>query len=206
MTILHMNELRTLRGDIPGSSCSLWEQQVRKSLVFRWHAALVHRAKYLRERSAKAGTGRRNVVNLATFDTRQRYKPPDHIMCPGVGCTAIEFTSAVSAELQWWPTAPLRAWAVSALGHAAGDTAQDHWPQVAQRCADMSLLQMREWAEMRVTAIRKGTMAATQRDTQDGAEGPTSVVVLMGDREFLPCDDEVRVADLYTYGVHTGDA
>ena len=127
-------------------------------------------------------------------------------MCPGVGCTATEFTSAVSAELQWWPTAPLRAWAVSALGRAAGDTAQDHWPQVADRCADMSLLQMRQWAVMRVAAIWKGTMAATWKDTQDWTEGPTSVVVLMGDREFLPYDDEVRVADLYTCGVHTDDA
>ena len=125
-----------------------WEQHARQSLIFQWHTASALRSKYLRERSTKVGTGRRNVVNLATFDTRQRYKPPERIACPGVGCTATEFISAVSAELQWWPTAPLRAWAVSALGRAAGDTAQDHWPQVAQRCADMSLLQMRQWAEM----------------------------------------------------------
>ena len=59
---------------------------------------------------------------------------------------------------------------------------------------------------MRVAAIWKGTMAATWKDTQDWTEGPTSVVVLMGDREFLPYDDEVRVADLYTCGVHTDDA
>ena len=103
-------------------------------------------------------------------------------------------SSAVFAELQWWPTAPLRAWAVSALGHAAGDTAQDHWLQVAEWCSRMFLLQMRKWAVVRVAAIRKGAMAAARTDTQDGAEGLTQVVALMGDKGFLPCDDEVRVA------------
>ena len=137
------------------------------------------------------------MVNLATFDARKRYKHPEHLTCPGVGCTATEFVSAIAAELRWWPATPLRAWAVSALGHAAGDTAQDHWPPFAERCADMSLLQMRQWAEMRMAAIQKGI--------REYAEGADSMVVLMGDKEFLPCDDEVRVADLYTCGVHMGE-
>ena len=182
-----------------------WEQHARQSLIFQWHAASVHLSRYLRERSKKAGTGRRNIVNLATFDVRRRYKLQEHIACPGVGCTATEFISAVAAELHWWPTAPLRAWAISALGRATGDTAQDHWLTVAERCDDMSLLQMRQWAEMRITAIRKGTMAATRRGAQECTEGAASVVILMGDKEFLPCDDEVRVADVYTCGVHTGE-
>ena len=31
-----------------------------------------------------------------------------------------------------------------------------------------------------------------------------AVVVLLGDREFLACEDEARVVDLYTCGVHMG--
>ena len=174
-----------------------WEQHARHSLIFQWHTASVHRSKYLRERSNRMGTGRRNVVNLATFDTQKRYKTPERIACPGVRCTATEFDSAVAAELRWWPAAPLRAWAISALGYAAGDTAQDHWPLVAERYADMSLLRMRQWAEVRLAAIQKGIRE------YDGAAA--SMMVLMGDKEFLPYDDEVRVADLYTCGVHMGE-
>ena len=181
-----------------------WEQHARRSLIFQWHAASVHRSKFLRERSAKTSTGRRNVVNLATFNTRQRCKLPERITCPGVGCTATEFTSAISAELRWWPTVPLRGWAISALGHASGDTAQDHWHRVAERCADMSLLQMRQWAELRLAAIRRGVVTATQKGAGEDADGSDSVVVLLGDREFLACEDEVRVVDLYTCGVHMG--
>ena len=181
-----------------------WEQHVRRSLIFQWHAASVRRSKFLRERSTKASTGRRNVVNLATFNTRQRCKLPERITCPGVGCTANEFSSAISAELQWWPTVPLRAWAISALGYASGDTAQDHWHQVAQRCADMSLLQMRQWAELRLAAVRKGVMTAAQDGAGENTDRTDSVVVLLGDREFLACEDEVRVVDLYTCGVHMG--
>ena len=55
-----------------------------------------------------------------------------------------------------------------------------------------------------MAAIRKGTVAAAQEGVQEGAAG-AAMVVLMGDREFLPCDAEVRVADLYTCGAHTGE-
>ena len=68
----------------------------------------------------------------------------------------------------------------------------------------MSLLQMRQWAELRLAAIRKGVMSATQKGAQESADRTDSVVVLLGDREFLACDDEVRVMDLYTCGVHMG--
>jgi len=64
---------------------------------------------------------------------------------------------------------------------------------------------MRQWAELRLADIRKGMMAAIQKGNRGGAGGTDSVVVLMGDREFLACDDEVRVADLYTCGVHMGE-
>jgi hypothetical protein len=68
----------------------------------------------------------------------------------------------------------------------------------------MSLLQIRQWAELQLAAIRKGVMTATQKGAGEDADGTDSVVVLLGDREFLACEDEVRVVDLYTCGVHMG--
>jgi len=63
---------------------------------------------------------------------------------------------------------------------------------------------MRQWAELRLAAVRKGVMTAAQDGAGESTDRTDSVVVLLGDREFLACEDEVRVVDLYTCGVHMG--
>jgi hypothetical protein len=63
---------------------------------------------------------------------------------------------------------------------------------------------MRQWAELRLAAVRKGVMTAIQKGAGENADRTDSVVVLLGDREFLACEDEVRVVDLYMCGVHMG--
>ena len=53
-------------------------------------------------------------------------------------------------------------------------------------------------------AIQK-MAAVCQEGTQEYAEGSESMVVLLGDKEFLLCDDEARMADLYMCRVHMGE-
>ena len=48
-------------------------------------------------------------------------------------------------------------------------------------------------------------MADIQKSMQEYAEAADLMTVLMGDKELLLCDDEVRVADLYMCEVHTDD-
>ena len=65
---------------------------------------------------------------------------------------------------------------------------------LSRSCDEFFLLNMRRWAKMRVTTIKEGIREHT------GGLGPK--IVLVGDREFIPREDETMTADLYMSGLY----
>ena len=100
---------------------------------------------------------------------------------------------AATAELEWWPAAPLDGWATGMLEQTIGAEAESYRPAIVQVCKDKCTLEVRCWAERKLSDMR--------RRVRGHIESGDSCLVLLEDRERVVEGDELP-ADLFSCGVY----